>query len=80
MRKVAEDPAKAVQDATNITTQDINNCGDGVFNCASSMLCLPNDVQPRRTHNGGPSTKRQKNLQESFFDPDDDMTTVYEDI
>ena len=80
VKKVAEDPAKAVQDATNITTQDINNCGDGVFHCASSMLCLPNDIQPRRTHNVGSSTKKQKNLQESFFDPDDDMTTVYEDI
>ena len=82
VRKVAEDPAKAVQDATDITAQDINKCGDRVFNCASSMLCLPNDLQPRsvRPQRGGSSTKRQKNLRDSFFDPDDDTTTVYEDI
>ena len=84
VQKVAEDPAKAVQDATDITAQDINNCGDRIFNCASSMLCLPNDVQPRtRRRNGGSSTKRQKNLRESFFDPDEDlseMSSVYEDV
>ena len=87
VQKVAEDPAKAVQDATDTTTQDISNCGDHVFNCASSMLCLPNDVQPRRTsskpRSHGSSKKRQKNLQESFFDPDEDLSetsSVYEDV
>ena len=85
VQKVAEDPAKAVQDATDITTQDINKCGDHVFNCATTLLCLPNDVQPRtRQRSGGSSTvKRQKNLRESFFDPDEDlseMSSVYEDL
>jgi len=83
VKKVAEDPGKAVQEATQATALDVNNCGDRVFHCASQMLCLPNDVRPldaRSRGNSRPYKNSRKNLQQAFFDPDDDMSSVYEDV
>ena len=40
----ASNSRESLQDATVKTAQDFNQCGDRMFQCASQMLCLPNDV------------------------------------
>ena len=54
----ATNSRESLQDATIKTAQDFNQCGDKMFQCASNMLCLPNNVNAtcgsRRNLESGP--------------------------
>ena len=72
---------EAVQEATEMTAQNVGHLGERVFSCASDVLCLPNNVQQPKQHsrsfNGRVPYKQKQNLEEAFFD---DEISIYEDV